>query len=345
MQIPTSAGVLANSVLPMTPTQGASLSRVGETAGSTSFAPVEAVSSVSLSREIPGQRVQPDVQISGNSQANEFVPYTQSGNGVSSEKSSGAVGSQAEAEPNAQADPQEKTNNSQAAQENNKNTDQAERTQGESEQAERQQERQEQQDLNIIRELSQRDKEVRAHEQAHNSVGGQYTGSASYSYQKGPDGVNYAVGGEVSIDVGVIDGNPQATLEKMQTVQRAALAPAEPSSQDRRVAAMAAQQANQARAEIAAQSREAISSESSNEVGGIEPQITNDLAKDISGIQVQESGSEDAPNRIYANQIQDDSLTPNEVLNDRIAKINEIILAISQSDTANASGKLLDDVV
>lgn len=335
MQIPTSAGVLANSVLPMTPTQGASLSRVGETAGSTSFAPVEAVSSVSVSRDIPGQRVQPDVQIGGHSKANEFVPYDKSGSS-STEKSADAAGSQ------------DQTNNSQATQatqENNKNTDQAERTQGDDEQAERQQERQEQQDLNIIRELSQRDQEVRAHEQAHNSVGGQYAGAASYTYQRGPDGVNYAVGGEVSIDIGVVDGNPQATLEKMQTVQRAALAPAEPSSQDRRVAAMAAQQANQARAEIAAQSREAISSESSNETGGIEPQITTGLAKDISGIKTQESDAKDTAGRIHANGAQEDSLTPNEVLNDRIAKINEIILAISQSDAANATGKLLNEVV
>ena len=34
-----------------------------------------------------------------------------------------------------------------------------------------------------------------------------------------------------------------------------------------------------------------------------------------------------------------------QAFNDRIAKINEILLAVSQNDTANASGQLLDDVV
>lgn len=68
-----------------------------------------------------------------------------------------------------------------------------------------------------IKELKARDTEVRTHEQAHAAVGGQYAGSPSYEYQRGPDGTNYAVGGEVPIDVGVINGDPQATIDKMQT--------------------------------------------------------------------------------------------------------------------------------
>ena len=70
-----------------------------------------------------------------------------------------------------------------------------------------------------IKELKARDTEVRIHEQAHASVGGKYAGSPSYEYQRGPDGTNYAVGGEVQIDVAEIPGDPQATIEKMQTVR------------------------------------------------------------------------------------------------------------------------------
>ena len=73
---------------------------------------------------------------------------------------------------------------------------------------------QEQQDAEQIKELKARDTEVRIHEQAHASVGGQYAGSPSYEYQRGPDGTNYAVGGEVQIDVAVIEGDPKATIEK-----------------------------------------------------------------------------------------------------------------------------------
>ena len=100
---------------------------------------------------------------------------------------------------------------------------------------------QEQQDAEQIKELKARDTEVRIHEQAHATVGGQYAGSPSYEYQRGPDGTNYAVGGEVQIDVAEIKGDPQATIEKMQTVRAAALAPQEPSGADRSIAADATQ--------------------------------------------------------------------------------------------------------
>ena len=91
-----------------------------------------------------------------------------------------------------------------------------------------QEELQLEQEQQQIKELKARDTEVRTHEQAHAAVGGQYAGSPSYEYQRGPDGTNYAVGGEVPIDVGIINGDPQATIDKMQTVRAAALAPAEP---------------------------------------------------------------------------------------------------------------------
>ncbi|BBN82810.1 hypothetical protein PA25_27950 [Pseudoalteromonas sp. A25] len=104
-----------------------------------------------------------------------------------------------------------------------------------------------------IQELKARDQEVRMHEQAHARVGGQYAGSPSYEYQRGPDGNNYAVGGEVMIDVAEIPGDPQQTIDKMQTVRAAALAPAEPSGADRAIAADATQKLTAAQAELAKQ--------------------------------------------------------------------------------------------
>ena len=118
----------------------------------------------------------------------------------------------------------------------------------------RQQEQAEQQE---VRELQARDREVRAHEQAHAAVGGQYAGAPSYEFETGPDGRQYAVGGEVSIDVSE-ESTPEESLRKFQQVEAAALAPAEPSPQDFRVAAEARQGANEARAEIAQERAEEL---------------------------------------------------------------------------------------
>lgn len=101
-----------------------------------------------------------------------------------------------------------------------------------------------------IRQLSARDREVRSHEQAHAAVGGKHAGSPVYEFVRGPDGVNYAVGGEVRIDTSPIPGNPEATIAKAQQIRRAANAPAEPSGQDRRVAAEATLMEAEARAEL-----------------------------------------------------------------------------------------------
>lgn len=100
-----------------------------------------------------------------------------------------------------------------------------------------------------VKELKDRDREVKIHEQAHAAVGGQYAGSPSYEYETGPDGKRYAVGGEVSIDVGE-EEKPEDTIQKMQIVRAAALAPAEPSTQDLKVAAEASQKEQQARSQL-----------------------------------------------------------------------------------------------
>lgn len=117
-----------------------------------------------------------------------------------------------------------------------------------------------------VNELKARDAEVRQHEQQHVSTGGQYvTSGPSYTYQTGPDGQSYAIGGEVGIDTAPVKGDPEATIQKMQTVAAAALAPAEPSDQDYKVAAAARQTEAQARAELNAQNVEEMSSSKETE--------------------------------------------------------------------------------
>lgn len=102
----------------------------------------------------------------------------------------------------------------------------------------------------VIRQLAARDAEVRAHEAAHAAAGGAYAGSPSFGFQRGPDGKNYAVSGEVPIDISAIPGDPAATIAKMQQVKQAALAPASPSGADRSIAANADAAMAAARAEL-----------------------------------------------------------------------------------------------
>jgi len=105
-------------------------------------------------------------------------------------------------------------------------------------------------DRKTIEALKARDREVRAHEAAHRAAAGMYArGATSYTYQRGPDGGSYAVGGEVSIDVSPVQGDARATAQKARQIQAAALAPAQPSGQDMAVAAEAAQMAMQASTE------------------------------------------------------------------------------------------------
>ncbi|WP_417579609.1 putative metalloprotease CJM1_0395 family protein [Nitrincola sp.] len=113
----------------------------------------------------------------------------------------------------------------------------------------------------VVSELAARDREVRQHEMAHQTAGGQYTGGATYTFERGPDGVMYAVGGEVSIDTSSVPGDPEATLQKAQAIERAAMAPAEPSAQDQRVASAARAMAAEARAELLREQSNAIQNE------------------------------------------------------------------------------------
>lgn len=103
-----------------------------------------------------------------------------------------------------------------------------------------------------VQELQKTDRAVRSHEAAHKAAAGSYArGGAQFTTVAGPDGRQYAVGGEVSIDTSPVAGDPEATIQKMDQVARAALAPADPSAQDRAVAAQARQASAQARRDAA----------------------------------------------------------------------------------------------
>lgn len=99
-----------------------------------------------------------------------------------------------------------------------------------------------------IEQLKQTEKEVVAHEQAHKAAGAGVTGPISYTHTTGPDEQRYITGGEVSITAPMGD-TPDETITILEKVRQAALAPAQPSPQDLRVAASAAVQIQQARGE------------------------------------------------------------------------------------------------
>lgn len=107
--------------------------------------------------------------------------------------------------------------------------------------------------LNQIAKLKARDAVVRQHEAAHlAAAGGMATSGASFTYQKGPDGVSYAIGGEVGIDMSP-GRTPEETIARANRIRAAALAPADPSGQDLAVAAKAQQMELQAQSELAQQ--------------------------------------------------------------------------------------------
>ncbi|WP_429126351.1 putative metalloprotease CJM1_0395 family protein [Aeromonas veronii] len=124
---------------------------------------------------------------------------------------------------------------------------------GEDGQRKQQDPKQQEQQQRQVQDLVERDKEVRTHEQAHQSAGGEYASSPTYQFTQGPDGKRYATGGEVQIDTSVVPGDPAATIAKMQQIRTAALAPAEPSAQDLAVARSAAASEAKARKELMAE--------------------------------------------------------------------------------------------
>jgi len=155
------------------------------------------------------------------------------------------------------------------------------------------------QQVKQFQELKARDREVRAHEAAHLAAASSLAPGVSCTYQRGPDGVQYAVGGEIRIHTTPVAGDPEATLAKAQRIRAAALAPARPSAQDLRVAAQAAQLAVQARVEIGQQHR-AESEEASEANEEVRDSVASDSTEEIGD----STQSDEANNDIAARQAQ-----------------------------------------
>jgi hypothetical protein len=190
----------------------------------------------------------------------------------------------------------------------------------------------------LIRELAARDQEVRQHELSHAAAGGQYAGAPSFEYERGPDGRLYAVGGEVSIDTSPIPNDPEATLEKAEVILRAALAVADPSPQDRAIAARAAVMASEARAELAQQNRE------SEENAGTQREAD----------QLRETRrSEELQSRIKDQQEENDSQAEKlqdfsqqlEAVNEKFAEINQKLIDAGVFKKLFAEGFIFDETV
>ena len=131
---------------------------------------------------------------------------------------------------------------------------------------------------------------VRAHEQAHVSVGADLIrGGVSFSYETGPDNKRYAVGGEVSIDTSPAR-TPEETIPKAQHIRATALAPSDPSTQDRRVASEASTMEFDARAEVAAQRSEEMSGAASEPKSSGAESAERDNASFYQGVAQASSG-------------------------------------------------------
>ncbi|MDF1878482.1 hypothetical protein JHD46_02380 [Sulfurimonas sp. SAG-AH-194-C20] len=135
----------------------------------------------------------------------------------------------------------------------------------------------------LVKDLSSRDSEVKAHEAAHQGAGGGLAGAASYTYQQGPDGKMYAIGGEVSIST-PSGSTPEEKLKNARTLASAALAAGNPSPQDFSVASSARVMEMQALQEITKKSQEQEAGQktyadeaSSNETNQDEEQKTPSL--------------------------------------------------------------------
>ena len=185
-------------------------------------------------------------------------------------------------------------------------------------------------ELRQIQALATRDREVRAHEQAHVSVGGQFAGAASYSFKEGPDGVRYAVGGEVSISAGGVPGDPQATINRAQQIQRAALAPADPSAQDRSVAANAVRLALDARAELSMLQTEERS---------VEREETQQ------SLDAQKEAGESRREQVRAGESEEENSASQDEQRQQNFDINQRLLDIGVSEKGQDIGSLLDSIV
>lgn len=101
-----------------------------------------------------------------------------------------------------------------------------------------------------LTQLKTTDAEVKRHENAHKAMAaGLQTSGPNYEYEVGPDGKKYAVAGDVNISYQK-SSDPKVNLKNAQKLKAAALAPADPSAQDRSVARKADAEIAKAQQEI-----------------------------------------------------------------------------------------------
>ena len=129
------------------------------------------------------------------------------------------------------------------------------KSEAEKREAKRKEEKADDQKDEQVDELEKIQREVIAHEAAHQAAAGEFGGGVSYTYTEGPDGKRYITGGEVPIKLKQ-GATPEETIRNMQKVQAAANAPADPSGQDRQVAVKAAAIAAKARAQVSREDEE-----------------------------------------------------------------------------------------
>lgn len=190
----------------------------------------------------------------------------------------------------------------------------------------------------LIRDLAALDREVRQHELSHAAVGGQYAGAPTFDYERGPDGRLYAIGGEVSIDTSKVSNDPAATLEKAEVIIRAALAVADPSPQDRAVAARAAAMASEARAELAQQGLDADESAGSKiEAEQLREKRRSEERQDKIKEQQDQSASQAEKLQDFRQQL--------EVVNEKFAEINLKLLDAGVFKKLFSEGAIFDEIV
>jgi len=162
-----------------------------------------------------------------------------------------------------------------------------------------------------IKELKVRDNEVKTHEQAHVNAGAT---NPQYEYETGPDGVRYAVGGNAEIDTGEA-GSPEANLQKAQQIIKAALAPANPSAQDRKVAAEAKSMADDARKEIQKEATKPEESKSVNKSETVEEIIPKDKTTNENENSINNENNSDIDKQLkgYANNFQSSNFVGNNI--------------------------------
>jgi len=82
----------------------------------------------------------------------------------------------------------------------------------------------------VLEKFKSKDIEVMSHEQVHATIG-HTTAPISYTYQQGPDGKMYRVGGSVRLDTSIPD-DPKAASFKLDMIKKAAIANPNPSGAD-----------------------------------------------------------------------------------------------------------------